>query len=49
MEQGVVIGGTSAYVHGVTFPVSQDVIESFKRMKEGKINYIQLVSNFAQH
>jgi twinfilin-like protein len=43
MEQGVVIGGTSTYVHGVTFPVAQDVIESFKRMKQGQINYIQLI------
>jgi len=48
MEQGVFVGGQSTYVHGVAFPVSQDVIESFNKMKKGSINYIQLVIHVEQ-
>jgi len=42
---GVFTGGTGtsgAYVHGVTFPVDDDVIECLQDFKAGNINYIQL-------
>jgi len=45
MEQGVFKGGSgssSAYVHGVAFPVNDDVITALSSFTRGAINYIQI-------
>jgi twinfilin-like protein len=45
LEQGVFKGGSgtsSAYVHGVAFPVDDDVLGAFKSFTSGSINYIQI-------
>ena len=45
VTSGVGTGG--AYVHGVTFPVDQDVIECLQDYKAGNVNYVQLVRPLA--
>jgi len=43
--EGVFSGGSgtgTAYVHGVTFPVDQDVKDCLQDFKAGNINYVQL-------
>jgi twinfilin-like protein len=45
LEQGVFKGGSgtsSAYVHGVAFPVDDDVLSALKSFSSGSINYIQI-------
>jgi twinfilin-like protein len=45
VEAGVFKGGSgtsSAYVHGVAFPVNDDVIASLKSFSSGSINYVQI-------
>jgi len=45
VEAGVFKGGagtSSAYVHGVAFPVNDDVIGALKSFSSGAINYIQI-------
>jgi twinfilin-like protein len=42
-EQGVYVGGTStAYIHGVAFPVEADATQALKALLGGQHNYVQL-------
>jgi len=45
VEAGVFKGGSgtsSAYVHGVAFPVNDDALHAFKEFSSGSINYVQI-------
>jgi len=49
--EGVFSGGTgtgAAYVHGVAFPVDQDVRDCLEDFKAGNINYVQLDIDMAK-
>jgi twinfilin-like protein len=42
-EQGLFVGGAStAYVHGVAFPVEQAVVQALKGLLSGSHNYVQI-------
>jgi len=42
-EQGVFVGGAStAYVHGVSFPVEQNVVQALQGLISGSHNYVQI-------
>lgn len=42
-EQGVYVGGAStAYVHGVAFPVATDVVEALQSLQNDGSNYVQV-------
>jgi len=42
-EQGVFVGGAStAYVHGVAFPVEQNVVKALEGLLSGSHNYVQI-------
>jgi len=35
-------GGATSYVHGVSFPVDQKVLDSLKELTKGSLNYVQI-------
>jgi hypothetical protein len=47
MESGeIYTGGASTYVHGVSFPVDQKAMDAVTQLKQGSLNYVQIVREF---